>query len=141
MKINATLKFLLRQSRYINPAFGRLLSSTMIQPHFNYGCSSWFPLLKKSLRIKLWKAQNRRLCSCSCLHLPSRSQINPQHLGKINWLSAIDRAKYRIANTVCESQNGIILRNIHEMFMPLICTQSTRWQVALDIPLRKTDTM
>ena len=55
MEINTKLKFLFRQSRYLTSAFGRLLSSTLIQPRFDHGCSSWFPILKKSLRIKLKK--------------------------------------------------------------------------------------
>ena len=39
-KINAKLKFLYRQSRYLTPAYRRLLCNALIQPHFDYGCSS-----------------------------------------------------------------------------------------------------
>ena len=56
-KINAKLKFLYRQSRYLTPAYRRLLCNALIQPHFDYGCSSWFPLLKKNLKLKLQKAK------------------------------------------------------------------------------------
>ena len=45
-KINAKLKFLYRQSRFLTPAYRRLLCNALIQPHFDYDCSSWFPLLK-----------------------------------------------------------------------------------------------
>ena len=58
-KVNAKLKFLYRQSRYITPAYRRLLCNALIQPHFDYGCSSRFPLLKKNLKLKLSKAQNK----------------------------------------------------------------------------------
>ena len=58
-KINAKLKFLYRQSRYLTPAYRRLLCNALIQPHFDYGCSSWFPLLKKNLKRKLQKTQNK----------------------------------------------------------------------------------
>ena len=57
-KINAKLKFLYPQGRYLTPAYRRLLCNALIQPHFDYGCSSWFPLLKKNLKLKLQKAQN-----------------------------------------------------------------------------------
>ena len=39
-KVNAKLKFLYRQSRYLTPAYRRLLCNVLIQPHFDYGCSS-----------------------------------------------------------------------------------------------------
>ena len=52
---NAKLKFLYCQSRYLTPAYRRLLCNALIEPHFEYGCSSWFPLFKKNL--KLQKAQ------------------------------------------------------------------------------------
>ena len=52
-EINAKLKFLYRQSRYLTPAYRRLSCNALIQPHFDYGCSSWFPLLKKNLKLKL----------------------------------------------------------------------------------------
>ena len=43
-KINAKLKFLYLQSRYLTPAYKRLLCNALIQPHFDYGCPSWFSL-------------------------------------------------------------------------------------------------
>ena len=49
-KINAKLKFLYLESRYLTPSCGKLLRNALIQRHFDYGCSSWFPLLKKNLK-------------------------------------------------------------------------------------------
>ena len=79
-KINAKLKFLYCQRRYLTPAYKRLLCNALIQPHFDYGCSSWFPLLKKNLKLKLQKAQNK--CICFCLNLPRRSHISQFTLEK-----------------------------------------------------------
>ena len=67
-KINAKLKFLYRQSKYLTPAYRRLLCNALIQPHFDYGCTSWFPLLKKILKLKFKKALNK--CICFFLNLP-----------------------------------------------------------------------
>ena len=137
-KLNAKLKFLYRQSRYLNPAYWRLLYSALIQPHFDYGCSSWFPLLKKKLKLKLQKAQNKRIRFC--LNLPLRSHMGPSHFRKISWLPVSDRVEYCIANTVFKYWNGVVPGYIHEMFKPSLCRYSTRSQMALDIPLRKTNT-
>ena len=97
-KINAKLKFLHRQSRYLIPAYRRLLCNAIIQPHFDYGCSSWFPLLNKNLKLKLQKAQKK--CFRFCLNLSPRSHIDPSHFRKINCLPVSDRVEYCNANTV-----------------------------------------
>ena len=50
-QIKAKLKFLYHQSWYLTPAYRRLLYNALIQPHFDYECSSWFPLLMKSVKL------------------------------------------------------------------------------------------
>ena len=135
-KVNAKLKFLYRQSRYVTPKYRRLLCNALIQPHFDYGCSSWFPLLKKNSKLKLQKAQNKYIRFC--LNLPPWSHISLSYFRKINWLLVSDRVC--IANTVFKYWNGIVTGYIHEMFKPSLCRYSTRSQMALDIPLRKTNT-
>ena len=60
---------------------------------------------------------------------------------KINWLQVRDRVEYCIPNTgILKYWNGIVPEYIHEMFKPSLCRYSTRPQMALDIPLRKTNT-
>ena len=125
-----------RQSRYLTSEHRRLLCNALIQPHFDYGCSSWFPLLKKNLKLKLQKAQNKYIPFC--LNLRPRSHIDPCLFRKINWFPVSDGVEDRIANTVFKYYNGIVPGYIHEM-VPL-CRYSTRSQMALDIPLRKTNT-
>ena len=58
-KINTKLKFMYQQSRYLTPAYKRLFCNALIQQDFDYGCSSWFPLLKKKIKLKLQKAPNK----------------------------------------------------------------------------------
>ena len=125
------------QSRYLTPAYKRLLCNALIQPHFDYGCSSWFLLLKKKLKLNLQKAQNK--CILFCLNLPLGSHIDLSHFRKINWLPAGDRADYCIANTAFKYWNGIVPGYIHELFKPSFCRFGTRSQLALNIPLRKTN--
>ena len=136
--LNAKLKFLYCQSRYQTLAYKRLLSNGLIQPHFNHGCSLWFPLLKKKLKLKLQKAQNK--CIRFCLNLPWRSHVDPFHFRKINWLPIIDRVEYCIVNAVFKYWNRIALVYIHEMFKPSLCRYSARSLMTLDILLLKTNT-
>ena len=74
------------------PAYRRLLCNALIQPHLDYECSLWFLFLKKNLKLKLQKAQNK--CIPFCLNLPPRSHINPSNFRKTNWLSVSDREEY-----------------------------------------------
>ena len=52
-KINTKLSFLWRQSNYLNYSSRRLLCNVLIQPHFDYGCTSWYCLLSKALKTNL----------------------------------------------------------------------------------------
>ena len=137
-KMNANLKFLYRQSRYLTTAYIRLFCNALIQPHLDFRCSSWFLLLKKILKLKLQKARNK--CIRFYLDLPPRSHMDPSHLTKTNWLLASDRVEYCIVNIVFKYWNLIVPRYIHEMFKPSLCRCNTRSQMALDTPLRKTST-
>ena len=48
-KINTRLRFLYRKNRFLSQPFRRLLSTAIIQPHFDYVCSFWYPNLNKRL--------------------------------------------------------------------------------------------
>ena len=51
------LQFLHRKNTYLTPNLRRLFCNALIQPHFSYACSEWYPNLPKKLknRIKLDK--------------------------------------------------------------------------------------
>ena len=125
-------------SRYLTPAYRRLLPNALIQSHFDYRCSSWFPLLKENLKLKFQKAQNK--CILFCLNLSPRSLINPSYFRKINWLVVSDRVEYCIANTAYKYWNRTVPGYIHEMFKSSHCRYSMRSQMAFDIPLQKSNT-
>ena len=93
-KVNAKLKFLYWQSRYLTPSIRTLLYNGLIQPQFDYGCSSWSPLLKKKLKIKLPKDQNKYIP----FGLLPRSRIDRSHFRKIKWLPASDRVEHCSTN-------------------------------------------
>ena len=66
-KINTRLRFLYRKNRFLSQPLRRLLCNAIIQPHFDYACSAWYPNLNKSLKKKLQTLQSK--CIRFCLNL------------------------------------------------------------------------
>ena len=53
-KINGTLKFLYRKTRYLTKELGRMLFNALIQSHLDYACSAWYPNLnEKAKKIQI----------------------------------------------------------------------------------------
>ena len=111
-KINTKLNFICRKSNYLNYSPRRLLCNALIQPHFEYGCTPWCPLLSRALKTKLQIAQNK--CICFCLELPPRSHVKPPHFRKINWLLFERRVELCTSTAVLNTgRNGTILPNAY----------------------------
>ena len=56
-KVNARLKFLRRKIKYLTPNRRRLLWNALIQPHFDYACSTWYSNLSEKENLK--KLENK----------------------------------------------------------------------------------
>ena len=52
-RINARLKFMYRQAKDFNQKIKKSLCSALIQPHFDYACSSWYSGLSSRSRKQL----------------------------------------------------------------------------------------
>ena len=65
--INGRLKFLYRKQKFFNYSLRRLLCNALIQPHYDYACSAWYPSLNKRLLKKIQISQNK--CVRYCLKL------------------------------------------------------------------------
>ena len=78
-KINTKLNFLLRQRNCLNYSFRRFLCNALIQPHLDYGCTSWYPFLCKAFKTKLQIAQVHTFL----LGAPA-SWSNPSHCFRLN---------------------------------------------------------
>ena len=113
-KINQKIKFLYRQSRYLSPSLRRLLCNSLIQPHFDFGCCSWFPNLPASLKKRLQTSQNK--CIRYCLTLKNRDHIDKTHFEKINWLPVEKRFEQCIAVTVFNFKKGICPPYMSEIY-------------------------
>ena len=97
-KVNSKLKFLYRKKKFLSPALRRLLCNALIQPHFDYACSAWYPSLNKALKNKLQTAQNK--CIRFCLQLGNREHIGINQFEMINWLNINDRFEQCMSTSV-----------------------------------------
>ena len=66
-KINSRLKFLYRKNRFLDVPLCRCLCNALIQPHFDYACTAWYPQLTKKLKDKLQVTQNKCIRFCLIL--------------------------------------------------------------------------
>lgn len=81
---NSRLKFLFRQARYLCEKSRKILASALIQPHFDYACSSWFYGLRKQCRHRLQTCQNKMIRFV--LGLGSRSHVGTHEFQRVGWL-------------------------------------------------------
>ena len=88
-KINSGLRFLYRQSRFLNKPLRGLLCNAMIQLFFDYACPAWYPSLTKDLQKRLQVSQNNFVRFC--LPLDEKTRIGVSEFKEINWLNINDR--------------------------------------------------
>ena len=83
-KINSRLKFLHRKNKFLTPALRRLLCNALIQPHFDYSSSAWYPNLTQKMKNKIQITQNK--CIRYCLQLDKMIHISKNEFETLNWL-------------------------------------------------------
>ena len=115
-KINTRLRFLYRKNRFLSQPLRRLLCNAIIQPHFDYGCSAWYPSLNKSLKKKLQTLQSK--CIRFCLNLSNRDHIGLTKFEKINWLPINDRFEQSISSTTFNFFNNRSPAYMNNVFKP-----------------------
>ena len=93
-KISNKLKFLYRKQMFFSRVVRRMLCNAIIQPHFDYACTSWYLNLSKKFKNKLQVTQNK--CIRFCLQKHSRSHIEIEDFIEINWLPVAVRATQMI---------------------------------------------
>ena len=119
------------QSNCWNYLSRRLRCNALIQPHFDYGCTSWYPLLSKALKAKLKIGENKRIRFC--LELPPRGHINPSNFRKINWLPVERRLELCTSTTDFKYWKGVAPSYLNDMFMPSLNNSNTRSQIPLSL--------
>ena len=94
-KINGKLTFLYRKQNSLDGSLRRLLLNALIQPHFDYACTLWYPMLNKRLPKKIQAAQNK--CIRFYLNLKNTAHVGATEFKAINWLPT----KNRMDQCVC----------------------------------------
>ena len=138
-KINSRLRFLYRKNRFLSPPLRRLLCNSLIQPHFDYACSAWYPNLNKRLKSKLQILQNK--CIRFCLNLNNRAHIGQKEFEKINWLPVNDRFKQVISSMSFKFCNNTSPPYMNDVFKPAGQPNTTTRASLLKLnqPLRRTN--
>ena len=113
-KINQKLKFLYRKNRFLTPELRRLLCNAIIQPHFDYACSAWYPNLTQKLKMKLQVMQNK--CIRFCRQLGKISTIFHKQFKNLTWLSVITRFEQCVISIVFKFINGSCSYYLNEVF-------------------------
>ena len=91
-KASSRLSFLYRKSGLLDFKSRATLCMSLIQPYFDYCCSSWYSSLGSQLKNRL-DAQQRKMARF-VLGLDSRCSISSSHLRKLGWLAVCDRVRY-----------------------------------------------
>ena len=138
-KVNGRLRFLYRQSKFLNKRLRRMLCNTLIQPHFDYASSAWYPNLSKGLKTKLQTAQNK--CIRFCLYLGNREGIRFKHFKEINWLPISNRVDQFIAVSAYKFFNNKAPLYMEDVFKKHSIIRSSRFigDSKLHLPFRKHD--
>ena len=88
-KINNKLTFLYRKNRFLTPTQRRLMCNILIQTHFEYTCSAWYPNLTKKLKNRVQTSQNKGIRFS--LQLDKMTHISHKEFEILNWLLVTER--------------------------------------------------
>ena len=135
--VNNRLKFLYGKQKFLSLSLRRLLCNALIQPHFDYACAAWYPLLNKRQSKRIQIAQNK--CIRYCLNLDNKAHIGTNDFLKINWLPTKKRVEQCICVNVFKFCNQMSPQYTAEIFHPSSSLHNTRRATQkLDLPFRKS---
>ena len=138
-KINLRLKFLHRKKKFSNQALRSLLCNSLIQPHFVYASSAWYPNFTQTMKNKIQIMQNK--CIRYCLQLDNMTHISMNKFETLNWLPVKDSFNQPINSIVFKYFAKQCSSYLNEVF-ELACPNSSRTKnsyMKLTCPFRKTN--
>ena len=91
-KASARLSFLYRKSNLLDFKSRVTLCMTLIQPFFDYCCSSWYSGVNAKLKDRLDSLQRKMIRFV--FGLDSRASVSQDHFRKLGWLCVSDRVRY-----------------------------------------------
>ena len=92
----------------------RLLCNTLIQPHFDYASSAWYPNLTQKMKNKIQIKQNK--CIQYCLQLDKMTHISKKEFETLNWLPIKNRFNQSIYSIVFKYFTKQCPRYLNEFF-------------------------
>ena len=113
-KANARLKFLYRKQNFLNLHSKKLLVMSLIQCHFDYACSFWYPGLSKFLRERLQVTQNKMVRFV--LKLDPKSHVGSEEFKSLGWLPVSKRVDQVILNHIFRIRSGTSPEYMGERF-------------------------
>ena len=116
-KIAARISFLYRNSSLLDFKCRKILCAALIQPYFEYCCSSWYPGLTVALKSKFDVLQRRIVRFV--FDLGPRVHIDTQHYKQLGWLTFPDRVKYFRLSQVNKIRNNLSPSYLSDDFEPL----------------------
>ena len=127
-KANARLKYLFRKQKFLNLHSKKLLVMSLIQCHFDYACSFWYPGLSQLLRNRLQVTQNKMLRFV--LKLDPRSHIGSDDFKSLGCLLASKRVDQIILNHIFRIKSETSPDYMGEHFIPAssVHNYSTRFR-------------
>jgi hypothetical protein len=123
-KCNSRLKFMYRFKDVLDQKTKKLLTSALIQCHFDYASTAWYFSLTKHLKSKLQVAQNKVVRYILNLH--PRTHIGQNELDRVGILSVPDRTRQLMLNHVYNVYNGTAPSYLCCQFTPLTRLYNTR---------------
>ena len=82
-KIDWKLIFLYWKNRYLTKEFRRMLCNALIQPHFDYACPAWYPILNEKTKTKTQIMQNK--CIRFCLKFDKMHHISKEEFKSVTY--------------------------------------------------------
>ena len=135
-KVSNKLCFLYRKQKYLDKDVRRLLCNALIQKHYDYACSSWYPLLTKTLKKRLQVTQNK--CIRFCLNLNNRVRIDKPKFKDINWLPIEKRVEQCISAIVFKYFLKNVPSYIEDILVPKVTKYDFRKPNILTLPFCTT---
>ena len=98
----------------MNQCLEKFWHLTLIQPHFDYECSAWYPNLSKKLKHRIQTIENK--CMSSSLWLDELAHISHEEFDKLKWLPVTNRLKQCVNSIAFKYFNKQYTNYLYEAF-------------------------
>ena len=121
-KCAGRLAFLYRYSSLLDKKCRQTLCSTLIQPHLDYCCSSWYNGLSVVLKERLNVIQRKMVRFINSMEY--RGHVDCKNLQDLSWLNIPDRVKFFKMSHLFRIRHGIAPRYLMPNFTAISAAHS-----------------